>query len=873
MPKAPRTGVSGRSKQIPKDPRIPKGADYKRSIYYDPILNPYGAPPPGMPYKERSPTPDPYAVDTKKPRVHQNQVDGPKPKPSSNDVASGPEHTDEHVSDDDEDDDIVMPSGPPPPHARIAAIMPIVQPRITAPRPQPQSAEAITYEQPATPASDTPTLPKDSESSVTIAQPALGGSRSKLDATRIHPVSSPSPTPNTHAMSFDGSKEQPIPYLVEDEHDMMLNTPPAARIFFGTPSTAERQVVQRLDANCSTGTVYERPTPPLPTTPESSPGVGRVACPSMDLVEHRSILRDALGDVSNTSCTRFSPRFADNAQEKCTKPSYTPMRSSSARPPESLTPVQSVLQDWASSTFASSRTSPMKPTPRKESPIRLQRQNPSSGFDVFSSPSASPANQPHTHLNVSSSATPPTRPTCTASTVNAPSTRRVPAVSENRIHAQRVPSFSRDVPSPFARPSKTSVVPATRVPAQRSTANIASGTGQCKLAPEKSSRPQRLTRYASHVPATRVWDSPEKSAQKRARTAESSQQNTTEEIQQNKQAVKNHPQLFKKDLHNNHENQAQKNSNPLLTPLQSSSFPSTSQKGDALPVHSISPSNPSVGNSLSYPQAPSRPSEGTRDFHQSANETIKIPEQQDARIPFPCKTRDAVETVKSFNHNNEPKDASQAALSAKSCSESTTSARNSSTSTLGSTHTGSVRNLRTSTRISRKPTPAPLPMSAAELAKITAKHTKQNEQYSIDLRTQEFHLAGPRPPSPSQAFHVDARPREPHWQRVHHVETNDRGEPVRHARGAGDTEEYTTPPHQGRSIHWDKRLVVSPSLKPARRRPGSQHTCLVPARTRLDSFGNVPSGRAPNSRRQSVVIKRVVYENDDIVDSDDDDYL
>lgn len=30
-------------------PRIPK-----RSIYYDPVFNPYGNPPPGMPYRERS---------------------------------------------------------------------------------------------------------------------------------------------------------------------------------------------------------------------------------------------------------------------------------------------------------------------------------------------------------------------------------------------------------------------------------------------------------------------------------------------------------------------------------------------------------------------------------------------------------------------------------------------------------------------------------------------------------------------------------------------------------------------------------------------------------------------------------------------------
>jgi hypothetical protein len=27
--------------------------DPKRSVYYDPVLNPFGVPPPGMPYRER----------------------------------------------------------------------------------------------------------------------------------------------------------------------------------------------------------------------------------------------------------------------------------------------------------------------------------------------------------------------------------------------------------------------------------------------------------------------------------------------------------------------------------------------------------------------------------------------------------------------------------------------------------------------------------------------------------------------------------------------------------------------------------------------------------------------------------------------------
>lgn len=58
--------------------------DPKKSYYYDPVYNPYGVPPPGMPYRERTPT---------------GMTD---PEDSSDD------------SDEDSDDDIVMPEGPPP---------------------------------------------------------------------------------------------------------------------------------------------------------------------------------------------------------------------------------------------------------------------------------------------------------------------------------------------------------------------------------------------------------------------------------------------------------------------------------------------------------------------------------------------------------------------------------------------------------------------------------------------------------------------------------------------------------------------------------------------------------------------------------------
>lgn len=139
----------------PRLTQIPKGANVKRSIYYDPVWNPYGAPPPGMPYKERctcvsdpAPTPDPYAVsDAPAKTAPPAKSEAPAADDSDDDIAlpTAPRPP----SDDDSDDDIVMPAGPPPPEARVAPPMPVVQPRIAAPRAQPETVAPVRYEAPA----------------------------------------------------------------------------------------------------------------------------------------------------------------------------------------------------------------------------------------------------------------------------------------------------------------------------------------------------------------------------------------------------------------------------------------------------------------------------------------------------------------------------------------------------------------------------------------------------------------------------------------------------------------------------------------------------------------------------------------------------
>lgn len=77
----------------------------QRSIYYDPVMNPYGVPPPGMPYVERPLRED--EIDSEEDRAGDTDEDiiMPQGLPPGNDL-------EKDVN--DSDDDIPMPEGPPP---------------------------------------------------------------------------------------------------------------------------------------------------------------------------------------------------------------------------------------------------------------------------------------------------------------------------------------------------------------------------------------------------------------------------------------------------------------------------------------------------------------------------------------------------------------------------------------------------------------------------------------------------------------------------------------------------------------------------------------------------------------------------------------
>ncbi|ORX36597.1 hypothetical protein BD324DRAFT_455163 [Kockovaella imperatae] len=86
--------------------------DPTRSIYYDPVYNPFGVPPPGMAYKER--TPEIGADDSE---------DDSEEEDSDDEIvlpAGPPPGQDD--SDSDDSDDIPLPSGPPPPRVNAPGL-------------------------------------------------------------------------------------------------------------------------------------------------------------------------------------------------------------------------------------------------------------------------------------------------------------------------------------------------------------------------------------------------------------------------------------------------------------------------------------------------------------------------------------------------------------------------------------------------------------------------------------------------------------------------------------------------------------------------------------------------------------------------------
>ncbi|KAG8901632.1 hypothetical protein FRB99_005192 [Tulasnella sp. 403] len=103
----------------------------ERSIYYDPVMNPYGMPPPGMPYMERPLLPE--EIPAQAPPAEAERSDGGSSSSDSDGdddddipLPSAPHPKKEESSDEenDLDDDIPLPPGPPPPKPMKAPPLP-----------------------------------------------------------------------------------------------------------------------------------------------------------------------------------------------------------------------------------------------------------------------------------------------------------------------------------------------------------------------------------------------------------------------------------------------------------------------------------------------------------------------------------------------------------------------------------------------------------------------------------------------------------------------------------------------------------------------------------------------------------------------------
>ncbi|GAA5960475.1 hypothetical protein JCM3765_003647 [Sporobolomyces pararoseus] len=129
----------------------------ERSVYYDPVFNPFGAPPPGMPYREKPeytmqrlgiPTPEELAAFN--PIAPEGSGDEDSDEDSDDEdieMPAGPPPgagakeggSDDSDSDSDDDDDIPLPPGPPPPKPsdQVASASRVHIPRPSQPRQRP----------------------------------------------------------------------------------------------------------------------------------------------------------------------------------------------------------------------------------------------------------------------------------------------------------------------------------------------------------------------------------------------------------------------------------------------------------------------------------------------------------------------------------------------------------------------------------------------------------------------------------------------------------------------------------------------------------------------------------------------------------------
>lgn len=557
----------------------------------------------------------------------------------------------------------------------------------------------------------------------------------------------------------------------------------SSRIFFGTPTSAERHATYDLVSQgfCDQDTPVHDPD-------ESSPGIARSASPLENVQARHYLVRDVLGDVSN-----LSPMSSHGYLKSSLSPSNdvrsTPLRHSknllSCSSPTKMTPVQSALQDWASSRFERSISKQDVDKnasffPEKCKPLQnlcsTSTFSPSSSkmheaenlpmdvvFDV-SDPEKSPS---HTISNYRSAKSARADTRRLGSSPYGPAQRVPGFVPGSATPAKRV-KIGVSTTSPGSKPWSTGFQSAklqVNSPLkQKETSVTTAGISRSASAPSptKATRLVRPIKYTNHAPAMRVWDSPDKGCtNKRVLPVKSAPVKEMASVSQKKAAA------------------------PVPVEVLNSKASSTRMSNDA------------------------------------------------SRFPQPLTESDAAAALKE------------------------------SSSAMANFNDSIARN-RVPRAARRVPAPRRPPITAMELARLTTKHTKQNEMYNVQFETRTQRIPGPRPPSPSQHFVAGHGQRVRVQFRPNKVKTDEQGEPMCHTRGAGDEEVYTTPP--GKGVRWDKRLVVSPPKEKQARSEKPSSGCLVHKPLTLDAFGNVVCPPLKGITRRKILVKRFVYDDDENVD-------
>lgn len=159
-------------------PKGLKGKDPRRSVYYDAVYNPTGAPPPGFEWKERSQSPESEDDDDDSDEEDSDDdSDGIElpAGPAPAEAAAPPQE--------DSDDDIPLPAGPPP--AQPSTATPLVQ------RPPPPVAGPSSYGMPVAMARPPPpsraAIEAARKAATITAEPALRDLRKEATTSTFVP--------------------------------------------------------------------------------------------------------------------------------------------------------------------------------------------------------------------------------------------------------------------------------------------------------------------------------------------------------------------------------------------------------------------------------------------------------------------------------------------------------------------------------------------------------------------------------------------------------------------------------------------------------------------------------------------------------------